>query len=106
MNDNQIKNTEIIRYSTCKWEWSTSHDMALIDSLSELNLMPKEIMYLIKDHSYHANQDYYITKPILTSEKYYNKQSQLLRKNLCQSWYTKQLHHNTQSLLIALHVSS
>ena len=106
INDNQIKNTQIIRYATSKWEWSTNHDMALIDGLSELLYIPKEILYLIKDHSYHSSHIYYITKPIIQSEKYYNNQSQLLKKQLCPNWYSKQLHHNTQSLLIAVHVSS
>ena len=106
VNDNQIKNTQIVRYSTTKWEWSTSHDMALISSFSELLYIPKEILALIKEHIYESNQVFYVTRPSIKSEKYYSNQSQLLKKQLCPHWYSKQLHNNAQSLLIALHVSS
>ncbi len=107
MNDSRIKNIDIIRYSTKDWVWSDQHENALIQSLSSFyGAMPKEIMYLIKDHSFHPTQNYKIICPVIQSEKYYTKENQLLHKKLCRNWYNTQTNFSTEPVRIALHVSS
>ena len=80
-----------------------------METLSDLLLLydvPKEIMYLIKHHSYHPSEAYYILHPSIEQERYYSKISKLLQKNLCLNWYSKQPDMNTESLQIGIHAQS
>eukprot|EP01084_Bolivina_argentea_P277262 473303_1 len=104
-NDNKIKDVDIVRYSRAKWIWSTSHDLALINSLSDFQqrIIPNEIMILIKEHCYHPNEEFLTIHPILYREKYYYK-NKLLQKKLCKHWYQRTA-FSEYSFDVALYVS-
>eukprot|EP01083_Nonionella_stella_P318712 1166327_1 len=104
-NNNAIENVSVVRYVTADWIWSTNHDTALVQTLSNYsNQVPKEIMYLVKDHTFHESQPYPVMLPVLRREHCCPSPKQLLRKKLCPHWYS-QSNFKTQSLVIALHVS-
>eukprot|EP01084_Bolivina_argentea_P064349 117372_1 len=104
-NNNAIKYTDIVRYSTSKWIWSETHDNALIDTLSNFDyIIPNDIMILIKEHAFHEDEEYMVLQPVIMREKHYSNTKQLLSKNICRKWFD-QYELSTHSLLAALHVS-
>mmetsp|Transcript_8387 Transcript_8387/g.13777 ORF Transcript_8387/g.13777 Transcript_8387/m.13777 type:complete len:279 (-) Transcript_8387:679-1515(-) len=102
--DCAIHSLETVRYSTVNWKWSTEHDSALNERLSA-SAMPKELISLIKDHAYHAQQAFYITQPAVQNELFYAKPDELLHKKLCPNWYFSALHRNPMPLAMALHTT-
>eukprot|EP01084_Bolivina_argentea_P302470 522076_1 len=85
-NDKNVKNREIIRYSSSKWIWTQHHDNIFKQHLPNI---PYAIILLIKDHAFSIQQDYYIVEPNICEEKYYIKLNQLLLKSLCSDWYAQ-----------------
>ena len=102
-HDVNIKKYPVIRYSVDLWQWNKDHDDALIDTLYIYYAIPKEIVFLIKDHSHHVSQNYYITRPMLINELYHSQLSLLSTKRLCKYWYSKQC--SSHPLFIAFHVT-
>eukprot|EP01084_Bolivina_argentea_P050984 93796_1 len=88
LHDTMVKQIDVIRYSKNKWVWSEKHDSILLESLSSNYYnVPKDIISLIKSHSFCAKQNFYIFKPVICNVNYYSTSDQLLTKNLCHQWY-------------------
>eukprot|EP01083_Nonionella_stella_P164732 546161_1 len=104
-DDKSVTSTTVVHDITKKWTWSTNHDSILIECLSHSdNQFPLHVIYLIKDHAYSITDDHYVSKAIISQDKYYSKPNVLLSKKLCARWYHQYFvsNHPFRSLSIAL----
>eukprot|EP01084_Bolivina_argentea_P004380 8326_1 len=104
-DDKSVTSTTVVHDITKKWIWSANHDSVLIECLSQNNnQFPLHVIYLIKDHAYSTTNDHYVSKAIISQDKYYSKPNLLLSKKLCSRWYHQYFvsNHPFRSLSIAL----
>eukprot|EP01084_Bolivina_argentea_P096451 173409_1 len=98
IQDNNIKNRNVIRNESIKWMWSNDHDISLTESLIDI---PLDVIHLIKLHSFSTKHDYIISKPTICNAKYYSNTNKLLCKTLCANWYRHKM-YSIQTLSISL----
>lgn len=96
--DKNIKNLSMTRLFNIKWHWTHQHEIILFQSLCDIADnnkdspygFPTDIAQIIKDFTYHLDEDHYIQTYKICNELHYPSSKKLIAKKFCKSWYKAQ----------------